>query len=112
MSTLVGRIWDRDTSRPLAARVQVLASTGSARTPTESILKHGRGEPFFYADGTFAVELASGPADILVERGTEYLPLRQTLMLPPHGTVEVDLPLQRWINLPEQGWYAGNTHIH
>ena len=32
--------------------------------------------------------------------------------LPRHGTVEVDLPLQRWINLPEQGWYAGNTHIH
>src|SRR5262249_50565920 len=22
------------------------------------------------------------------------------------------LPLDRWINLPETGWYAGNTHVH
>jgi hypothetical protein len=112
MPTLVGRIWDRDTSRPLAARVQVLASTGATRAPSDAIQKHGRGEPFFYADGTFVVDLAAGQADVLVERGTEYRPLRQTLLLPRHGTVEVDLPLQRWINLPEQGWYAGNTHIH
>src|SRR5688572_10790691 len=104
MPTLVGRIWDRDTSRLLAARVQVLASTGATRAPADAIHKHGRGEPFFYADGTFAVDLAAGQADILVERGTEYRPLRQTLVLPRHGTVEVDLPLQRWINLPEQGW--------
>ena len=112
MPTLIGRIWDRDTARPLAARVQVLAATGARRAPADAIHKHGPGEPFFYADGTFAVDLAGGQADIFVERGTEYRPLRQTLTLPRHGTVEVDLPLQRWISLPEQGWYAGNTHIH
>ena len=112
MPTLVGRIWDEDTSRPLAARVQVLAATGAARAPADSIHKHGPGEPFFYADGTFAVELPPGQADVLVERGTEYRPLRQTLTVQRHGTVEVDLPLRRWIRLPEQGWYAGNTHIH
>jgi hypothetical protein len=112
MSTLVGRIVDRDTGRPLAARVQVLAATGTARAPAGSILKHGPGEPFFYADGTFEVDVSSGQADILVERGIEYHPLRQIVMVPQHGTVEIDLPLQRWARIAEQGWYAGNTHVH
>ena len=39
MSTLVGRIVDRDTGRPLAARVQVLGVTGAVRSPAGSILK-------------------------------------------------------------------------
>ena len=112
MPTLVGRIWDRDTSTALPARVQVLASDGSLRAPTDSIHKYGTGEPFFYTDGTFEVGLPSGQADIVVERGTEYHPLRMTVMVPRHGTVEVDLPIQRWAKLVEQGLYAGNTHIH
>src|SRR5829696_5461354 len=112
MATLVGRIVDRDTGRPLAVRVQVLDSTGAVRSPADSILKHGPGEPFFYADGTFAVDLAAGQADILVERGIEYHPLRQIVTVPQHGTLELDLPLQRWARIAEQGWYAGNTHVH
>src|SRR3954466_4896709 len=112
MPTLVGRIWDRDTSKPLAARVQVLDATGEACAPTDSIHKHGPGEPFFYADGTFAVEIDSGQVDVSVERGTEYHPLRQIVNAPQHGTVELDLPLQRWARLAERGWYAGNTHVH
>jgi hypothetical protein len=103
MATLVGRIWDQSTSRPLAARVQVLDATGRACAPADSIHKHGPGEPFFYADGSFAVD---------VERGTEYQPIRQTLVAPLHGTVEIDLPLVRWAKLAERGWYAGNTHVH
>ena len=112
MATLVGRIWDRESSRPLAARVQVLASDGAICSPSDSILKHGTGEPFFYADGTFAVDLPPGQADILVERGTEYHPLREIVSVPRHGTLELDLPLRRWARLAEQGWYAGNTHVH
>ena len=112
MPTLIGRIWDQDTSRPLAAKVQVLASSGALRAPADSIHKYGTGDPFFYADGTFAVDLPYGQADIVVERGTEYHPLRQVVTIPRHGTLELDLPLRRWARLAEQGWYAGNTHIH
>lgn len=112
MPTLVGRVFDGDTGRPLAARVQVLSSTGAVRSPADSILKHGPGAPFFYADGTFAVDLAAGQADIVVERGIEYHPLRQVVTVPLHGTLDIDLPLRRWARIAEQGWYAGNTHIH
>lgn len=112
MPALRGRIWDRASGRPLAARVQVLASTGEFVAPADAILKVGGGEPYFYADGEFAVELPLGQADIAVERGTEYRPLRVVVEVPPRGAVDVDLPLERWIHLPAQGWYAGNTHVH
>ena len=50
MPMLVGRIWDRESQRPLAARVQVMASTGAICIPNDSIRKVGPGDPFFYAD--------------------------------------------------------------
>jgi hypothetical protein len=112
MATLVGRIWDQAAGRPLAARVQVLDSTGRTCAPADSIHKHGPGEPFFYADGSFAVDVTRGQVDIAVERGTEYRPIHQSIVAARHGTVELDLPLVRWTKLAEHGWYAGNTHVH
>jgi hypothetical protein len=112
VAELRGRIWDRATGRPLAARVHVLASTGQFRAPAGALHKIGGGEPYFYAEGDFAVEAPVGQTDVVVERGTEYRPLRLIVDLPARGAVDVDLPLERWIALPEQGWYAGNTHVH
>lgn len=112
MATLRGRIWDRAGGRPLEARVQVLAANGSPLAPPDAIKKVGPGQPFFYADGSFEVESARGQVDVLVERGTEYRPFQLTLDAPPGGAVDVDVPLERWINPPSQGLYAGNTHVH
>ena len=112
MPTLVGRIWDHDTATPLPARVQVVASNGALCSPDGSIQKYGTGEPFFYAESSFELLVPSGQTDIVVERGTEYHPLRITVTAPRQGTLAVDLPLRRWARLAEQGWHAGNTHIH
>lgn len=112
MPTLEGRVRDRASGRPLEARVHVLSSWGDVRAPDDAVRKVGNGEPFFYCEDRFAVEVPCGQADIVVERGTEYRPLRLSVDVPAQGTVTVDLPLERWINLPEQGWYAGNTHVH
>src|SRR3954451_10777887 len=112
MPMLRGRIWDRETARPLEARVQVIASSGLLVAPPDAIHKVGTGEPFFYSDGTFEVAVPSGPTDVSVERGTEYRPVRLTVDVPRHGIAETEVVLERWIRLGEQGWYAGNTHVH
>lgn len=112
MPAIHGRVWDHDTGRSLEARVHVLASTGRFCAPAEAILKVGGGDPFFYCDGTFVVEVPRGQADIVVERGTEYRPFHLTVDVPPQGVVAVDLPLERWVRMPDFGWYAGNTHVH
>ncbi|MBI2940862.1 MAG: CehA/McbA family metallohydrolase [Chloroflexi bacterium] len=112
MTILHGRIWDRETGRRVEARVHVLASTGQFCAPSGAILKAGGGEPFFYCDGDFSVDVPLGQADVVVERGTEYRPLRVSVVVPRRGAIDLDLAIERWIRLPEMGWYAGNTHIH
>jgi hypothetical protein len=113
VTILRGRVWDKQRGVPLEARVQVLASTGEVRVPADAVHKVGPGEPFFYAvsDG-FEVEVPGGPTRVTVERGTEYRPHRIDLTVPWTGTVDLEAPLERWIDLPEQGWFSGNTHVH
>jgi hypothetical protein len=110
--TLRGRIWDRESGRPLEARVHVLASNGHFQAPAEALRKVGPGEPSFYAEGGFELDLLRGPTEVVVERGTEYRPLRIGVELPATGATELDLPLERWTRPAERGWYAGNTHVH
>ncbi len=112
MPEVRGRIVDAGDGRALEARVRVVASTGEFATPASALQKVGTGEAFFYADGEFTVDLTRGQADIVVERGTEYEPLRLTVDVPARGVLDVDLPLARWVRMPDEGWYAGNTHVH
>ena len=86
MAKLAGTIIDEATGQRIDARVQVLASSGRFICPADSILKVGPGVPFFYSDGSFEVDVTRGPTQVLVERGTEYVPGRITVDLPAQGT--------------------------
>ena len=112
MTKLKGTIRDQVSGQEVPAKVHVLNCAGRFVHPVDSILKVGPGDPFFYSDGQFEVQVPRGAVDVVVERGTEYEPLHQTLYASATGAVEVDLMLKRWIDLPEQRWHPGNTHIH
>ena len=101
MPILRGRVWDRRRGVPLEARVQVMASTGELLAPDGALHKVGPGEPFFYADESgFEVDIPGGPTQIVVERGTEYTPLRLSVNATWTGVVDIEAPLERWIDLP------------
>ena len=112
MGTLQGTIIDAVSGESLDAKVHVLNASGTFSHPPNSMLKRGPGTPFFFCDGSFAVEGSRGRTDVLVERGTEYEPYRTTVELPAKGRVEVEIPLRRWYRPQEDAWYPGNTHIH
>ena len=112
MGILKGSIRDGVSGALIEAKVHVLTSGGRFVHPADSILKIGPGDPFFYSPGQFSVDVPRGSTDIVVERGTEYEPLRKVVSMPAKGTVEVDLHLERWADLPSEGWYPGNTHLH
>lgn len=112
MARIAGRIIDRASGRPLEARVQVLSSGGQFLHPADALLKVGPGLPFFYGDGQFEVEAPRGLTQVLVERGTEYVPAKLTVEVPVHGAVTVDVEMEQWTGLAAQGWHPGNTHIH
>ncbi len=112
MALLHGTVIDPATGRPCAAKVHVLDSGGNFRSPRDSVLKVGPGLPFFYCEGEFTLEVPVGQVDVLVERGTEYVPLRLVVHAGKSGSIDLVLPLERWTDLPSQGWHPGNTHIH
>ena len=112
MAKLTGSITDADTGEPVAARVRVVASTGQFAHPDGAILKVGTGDPFFYSDGSFEVDVPRGAVQVVVERGTEYVPAQLDLDAPSRGTVTADVTLKRWTDLGDRGWHPGNTHIH
>ncbi|MBT4499430.1 MAG: CehA/McbA family metallohydrolase [Gemmatimonadetes bacterium] len=112
MGILHGTVVDAATGEQLDAKVHVLTSTGNFAHPSGSLLKRGPGTPFFFTDGQFQVNASRGRADVLVERGTEYEPARFIVQVPSKGSVDVEIPLNRWYYPQESNWYPGNTHIH
>ena len=59
----------------------------------------------------FTIRLPSGKYKITVERGKEYFPQTTSVNI---GTepVKLVIPLKRWIDMAELGWYSGDTHVH
>ena len=88
MGKLKGIIRDSTSGSQVAAKVHVLNCGGNFLHPADSILKVGSGDPFFYSDGEFEVNVTRGYVDIIVERGTEYEPLRQSFYMPATEGVE------------------------
>ncbi|HRI16849.1 MAG TPA: CehA/McbA family metallohydrolase [Verrucomicrobiota bacterium] len=59
----------------------------------------------------FRVELPQGRYTLTVERGKEWFPVSREVTVEP-GMSKVVIPLRRWINLAELGWYSGDAHNH
>jgi hypothetical protein len=112
MPKIAGIIVDGNTGKKVEARVQALTVEGRFLHPSNAILKVGNGLPFFYCDGEFTLEAPRGSTQLLVERGTEFVPARIRLEVPAQGTAALEIVLERWSGLAQQGWHPGNTHIH
>jgi hypothetical protein len=69
-------------------------------------------QPQIYrADGE-TIRLPDGRFTIQASRGPEYLPLSQALVVNSSMDPHLRIDLKRWINVPQLGWYPGDTHIH
>lgn len=123
--TLTGAVVDADTGVPLAARVYIHDQAGQAYV-VASALSEGTAVPYqkqnwINADAKeihtavsahpFAVELPPGRYDLVVERGKEFQATHRSVMLDDQA-VSLTLPLRRWVDMAERGWYSGDTHIH
>ncbi len=66
----------------------------------------------FSCNGKFVIEVSVGKAIVHVERGKEYYPVNRQVVVPAEGTVEIDIELERWVNMIEAGWYSADIHFH
>lgn len=113
VNRLEGRILDGKTGQPVAATL--LLSDGEGR-PVEVDGKHSHvqylGKRRCYVDGAFVLNNRPSRLAIEVRRGLETLPLQTEADLTRHGSEPLMLRLRRWIDMREQGYVSGDTHVH
>jgi hypothetical protein len=124
MLTVHVRVSDAATGKPTPVRIRFVDSTGVCRLPfgrlTEFATEPGEdvggqvqldGEAFAYIDGNCEVHLPAGVVRVEVHKGPEYVPINREVVLGP-GKISLRLAIARWIDLREQGWYAGDGRAH
>lgn len=121
-----GDITDAATGKPVAARLYLRGDADGKWHFPKSVPPFGSAVRYekrsgFNTNATefhttlsahqWVADLPPGSYTAVVERGKEYLPLtnRFTVAARP---VEVKLPLRRWVNMAERGWFSGDAHNH
>jgi TolB protein len=97
------------------ARVYVVGSDGLSYTPSGRLARitWSSGEYFYHSRGEVDdMRLPEGPALVSAVRGFEWEPKQQMAEVREGGQAQVNLALERRENLPQQGWYSGDVHIH
>ena len=116
---------DAATSEPIFARISV-TDANDDYWPPEGHLKNIQtgwnpdvggdamvgGKSYAYVGSDFTLPLPIGSYDIEIVRGMEYEPRRVHFDVTDSRIVTLDIELERWSNIAEQGWYSGDTHVH
>ncbi len=71
-------------------------------------------EPVAYqTSGDFTITLPVGTWQISMEHGNEYIPIKEEFQV-KEGDKEITrtFQLERWIDMPQLGWYSGDIHVH
>ncbi len=122
---LRGNVVDAETGQSLPARIYIQGEEGGWHHVT-STARHGsavryekrnwinaKSEEFHTTVSAhpFAADLPPGRYVITVERGKEYGPVTQTVSI-TDAPVSLEVPMTRWIDMAQRGWYSGDTHVH
>ena len=49
---------------------------------------------------------------IIAERGPEFDRFEETITLSDQQALQLQIHLERWIDMQKRGWYSGDFHIH
>jgi hypothetical protein len=118
---------DEDTGEPVPCRVHFRSAEGIPYQPYghHSHLLSDQGTwnidvggdvrlghtTYAYIDGTCQGWLPRGEVLVDIGRGFEYEPLHQVVQIDP-GQCELTLRLKRCLNMAQERWFSGDTHVH
>ncbi|MCL4176629.1 MAG: hypothetical protein KJ072_02640 [Verrucomicrobia bacterium] len=120
---VTGRVIEETTRQPVPCRIYVQRSDGrwffpASAVPHGSAIRYERRatpESFEYhttlSAHPFELELEPGRYTFTVERGKEYRTATLEVQV-GDDPINLELPLKRWVNMAERGWYSGDTHVH
>jgi hypothetical protein len=66
----------------------------------------------YFVSKPFSMTLPAGKWRLAVERGIEYLPVFENFEIAPGQTLDQKIDLTRWVDMPKEGWYSGDDHVH
>ena len=66
----------------------------------------------FSCDGQFEILVPAGNWLLHVEKGKEYLAVDRAGTTKEGETTDVAIELRRWINLPSDGYFSADLHVH
>ncbi|MEX2043767.1 MAG: CehA/McbA family metallohydrolase [Opitutus sp.] len=66
----------------------------------------------FYVNGSFDLPMPAGTFLLTLTKGYEYIVERELLSFGPGDHLTRDYRLRRWIDMPAQGWFSADDHIH
>ena len=66
----------------------------------------------FYSSGQCTLQLAPGVYEVKAFKGIEYRPVSRRLEVAAGAEKTLELRLPRWINMPKEGWYSADDHLH
>jgi len=100
------RILSRDRREALPCTVTITDVDGQVITESEGLTRG------FRSAGVFAKSLPPGRTNLRVTRGPEFKALETSLELRAGETRELELELDRQVDLRARGWFAGDSHVH
>jgi TolB protein len=112
---------DAQTGRAAPARVSITGEDGRSFAPddawrhaddsfdrTERRFEYG----YFHTTGGSVVTVPPGVLTVEISRGPEYRVVKRRLTVSADSTTSVRVVLVRLANLPAEGWYSGDLHVH
>ena len=66
----------------------------------------------FYTDGRYRARVPAGRYRLIASKGIEYRMIDDTVVIGAGETVRKSVQLERYVNMPSEGWYSGDVHIH
>ena len=111
--TFQGRILSAESGLPLAATVSVTGGNGmDINLDGEHEFVNYLGKKRVYVDGSFKVTTMEDSLYIEIRCGLETYPVEEMVYLSDAASKVKEFKLKRWINMPELGYYSGDTHVH
>ena len=130
------RVVDAASGEVVPARVEVLDAAGEAQVPdsaiplrfecfaappppplaflveSDRIENRHTGTTQFYLDAPAELRLRPGRVRLRAFRGIEYRVAEAELEVEAGGHHELVLGLERWVDMPAEGWYSADDHLH
>ncbi len=116
------RLTDDEGNPPEMRGASAVAESGFLPPPEAIALMWGRSDRAggyllqpdgsFYVDGSFEARLPAGKYRLELSKGYEYTTQAHDIEVKPGKRAKRTFDLERWIHMPERGWYSSDDHIH